>query len=387
MKGYARRTDEVGEYYFSLKLKKVKRLVEEGCPVINMGIGSPDLPPHPSVIQELQRAAEIPSNHGYQGYQGIPELRIAMSEFYRWHYAVNKDPQSEILPLIGSKEGIMHISMTFLNEGDEVLVPDPGYPTYSSVTKLLGAKVKPYALLDSNAWYPDFEWLEQQDLSQVKLMWCNYPHMPSGAKADISVFEKLISFAKKHQIVLVHDNPYSFVLEDNPKSIFQAEGAEEVALELNSLSKSSNMAGWRIGMAIGRKDWIAAITKVKSNMDSGMFLALQKGAIAAMGLDDDWYKEINQTYRARRTLVWRLAECLGLEFRRDTGGMFVWAKLPSGMSGYQFVDTLLEKAHIFTAPGEIFGAEGQGYVRFSLCIPEEKILSAIKRIESIKPIF
>ncbi|MBW3469629.1 pyridoxal phosphate-dependent aminotransferase [Arthrospiribacter ruber] len=387
MKGFAKRTAEVGEYYFSIKLKEVKRLTEEGHPVINMGIGNPDLPPHPSVIGELQDSAAIPSNHGYQGYQGIPELRIAMSEFYRRHYAVDKDPQSEILPLIGSKEGIMHISMTFLNEGDEVLVPDPGYPTYSSVTKLLGAKVKPYALLDSNAWYPDFDLLEQQDLSQVKLMWCNYPHMPSGAKADISVFEKLVSFAKKHQIVLVHDNPYSFVLEDSPKSIFQAEGAEEVALELNSLSKSSNMAGWRIGMAIGRKDWIAEITKVKSNMDSGMFLPLQKGAIAAMGIDEDWFEQKNQVYGARRKLIWRFAELLGLEFKRDTAGMFVWAKLPSGISGYQFVDVLLEKAHIFTAPGEIFGTEGHGYVRFSLCIAEEKILDAIKRIESIKPIF
>lgn len=297
MKGFAKRTAEVSEYYFSRKLKEVKILIEAGNPVINMGIGSPDLPPHPDVIKELQGATGQSGSHGYQGYQGIPELRHAMGSFYSMHYGVQKDPQSEILPLMGSKEGIMHISMTFLEEGDEVLIPDPGYPTYSSVTKLLGAKAITYPLSAATNWYPDFDELEKLDLSKVKLMWCNYPHMPSGARADLRVFENLVRFAKRHQIVLIHDNPYSFVLENEPKSIFQVSGAEEVALELNSLSKSANMAGWRIGMVLGRKDWIQEVTKVKSNMDSGMFLGLQKGAIEALKLGSDWYQSLTRTLR------------------------------------------------------------------------------------------
>ncbi|EOZ96997.1 Biosynthetic Aromatic amino acid aminotransferase alpha [Indibacter alkaliphilus LW1] len=386
MKGFAKRTAEVSEYYFSKKLKEVRRLIEEGVPVINMGIGSPDLPPHPAVIKALQQSASFPESHGYQGYQGIPELRQAISFFYKQNYAVLKDPQTEILPLMGSKEGIMHISMTFLDAGDEVLVPDPGYPTYGAVARLLGAEVKTYPLTAANKWYPDFDVLEKSDLSKVKLMWCNYPHMPSGAKADTVIFQKFINFAKKNQIVLVHDNPYSFVLEREPKSIFQVEGASEVALELNSLSKSSNMAGWRVGMVMGRKDWIQEITKVKSNMDSGMFLGLQKGAIEALMLGNEWYDFLNGTYSARRDLIWDLATLLGLSFEKESSGLFVWAKLPEGSNSLNFVDKLLEKAHLFITPGDIFGSQGSGYVRFSLCLPEEKILEAINRIKSIEPI-
>lgn len=386
MKGFAKRTAEVSEYYFSKKLKEVRQLIEEGKPIINMGIGSPDLPPHPEVVKALQHSAAHEDNHGYQGYQGIPELRQSMASFYNRHYGVQKDPQSEILPLMGSKEGIMHVSMTFLEEGDEVLIPNPGYPTYSSVTRLLGAKPVTYPLTAENFWYPDFEALEKLDLCKVKLMWCNYPHMPSGAKADLLVFEQLVHFAKRHQIILVHDNPYSFVLENEPKSIFQVKGAEEVALELNSLSKSANMAGWRIGMLLGRKDWIQEVIKVKSNMDSGMFLGLQKGAIEALRLGQDWYRSLNETYSNRRTLVWRLSSLLDLEFERNSAGLFVWAKVPKGSNSLDFVDDLLQKVHLFISPGDIFGDQGKGYVRFSLCLPEEKILEAINRVKSIKPI-
>ncbi|MCH6201406.1 aminotransferase class I/II-fold pyridoxal phosphate-dependent enzyme [Aquiflexum sp. LQ15W] len=380
MKGFSKRTDSIQEYYFSQKLKEVNRLREEGKPIINMGIGSPDLPPHPSVIEALYQSSLLPTSHGYQGYQGIPALRAAYADFYLSHYGVVLNLETEVLPLLGSKEGIMHISMTFLDEGDQVLVPNPGYPTYTSVTKLLLANPVYYDLKSENGWYPDFDELEKMDLSKVKLMWVNYPHMPTGAKADLKVFEKLIAFGRKHHIVIVNDNPYSFVLEDNPKSIFQIEGAKEVALELNSLSKTSNMAGWRVGFVAGKPEWISAITKVKSNMDSGMFLGIQQGAIAAMSLGRDWYKGLNEIYSKRRKLIWELAEKLGLEFERDTAGMFVWAKLPQGKTSDELVDNLLYNKSIFVTPGHIFGTQGEGFIRFSLCVKEESIKEAIKRL-------
>jgi LL-diaminopimelate aminotransferase len=380
MKGFSKRTDSIQEYYFSQKLKEVNRLREEGKPIINMGIGSPDLPPHPSVVDALHQSSLLPTSHGYQGYQGIPALRNAYADFYQRHYGVSLLADTEILPLLGSKEGIMHISMTFLDEGDQVLVPNPGYPTYTSVTKLLLAEPVYYDLKSENGWYPDFDELEKMDLSKVKLMWVNYPHMPTGAKADLKVFEKLIAFGRKHHIVIVNDNPYSFVLEENPKSIFQIEGAKEVALELNSLSKTSNMAGWRVGFVAGKSEWISAITKVKSNMDSGMFLGIQQGAIAAMSLGRDWYEGLNEIYTKRRKLIWELAEKLGLKFEKDTAGMFVWAKLPRGKTSDELVDDLLYKKSIFVTPGHIFGTQGEGYIRFSLCVKEESIKEAIKRI-------
>lgn len=380
MKGFSKRTDSIQEYYFSQKLKEVNRLREEGKPIINMGIGSPDLPPHPSVVDALHQSSLLPTSHGYQGYQGIPALRIAYADFYQSHYGVNLLADTEILPLLGSKEGIMHISMTFLDEGDQVLVPNPGYPTYTSVTKMLLAEAVYYDLKSENGWYPDFDELEKLNLSKVKLMWVNYPHMPTGAKADLKVFEKLIAFGRKHHIVIINDNPYSFVLEDNPKSIFQIRGAKEVALELNSLSKTSNMAGWRVGFVAGKPEWISAITKVKSNMDSGMFLGIQQGAIAAMSLGRDWYGGLNEIYSKRRKLIWELAEKLGLEFEKDTAGMFVWAKLPQGKTSDELVDDLLYNKSIFVTPGHIFGTQGEGYIRFSLCVKEESIKEAIERL-------
>lgn len=380
MMPFSKRVAHVEEYYFSKKLKEVNQLISEGKPIINMGIGSPDLPPHTTVVEALHKSASLSKSHGYQNYQGIPALRKAFAEFYAKFYHVSLIPQEEILPLMGSKEGIMHISMTFLNEGDEVLIPDPGYPTYTSVTKLLGAFPINYSLKVENNWYPDFEALEKLDLSKVKIMWTNYPHMPTGAKADLSLFQKLVDFGKNHDIIIAHDNPYSFILEDNPKSIFQIEGAKDIALELNSLSKTSNMAGWRVGMLSGKSEWIQAITKVKSNMDSGMFLGIQEGAIAALGLGEDWYQQLNHSYSVRRKLVWELVEKLGMRCEKDTAGMFVWAKLPVGQSSIQFVDSLLYTHHIFVTPGHVFGKEGEGYVRFSLCVNENAIQEAINRI-------
>jgi aspartate/methionine/tyrosine aminotransferase len=380
MVSFSERVAQVGEYYFSKKLKEVNKLVAEGKPIINMGIGSPDLPPHPTVVEALYKTASLSKSHGYQNYQGIPALRKAFAEFSSKFYQVSLLPQEEILPLIGSKEGIMHVSMTFLNEGDEVLIPDPGYPTYTSVTKLLGASPVYYSLNAKNHWNPDFEELEKWDLSKVKIMWVNYPHMPTGAKADLNLFQKLINFGKKHDIIIAHDNPYSFILENNPKSIFQIEGSKDIALELNSLSKTSNMAGWRVGMLAGKAEWIQAISKVKSNMDSGMFLGIQEGAIAALALEEEWYQQLNQIYSERRKLIWDLVAKLGMTCEKDTAGMFVWAKLPEGLSSGHFVDSLLYNHHIFVTPGHVFGKEGEGYVRFSLCVHEKAIQEAINRI-------
>ena len=381
MKGFSHRLDHLQEYYFSQKLREVEQLRAQGHPVVNMGIGSPDLPPATEVIEALKNSASRKSGHGYQGYQGILELRKAMGDFYVVHYGVQVDPQGEILPLLGSKEGIMHVSMAFLDAGDEVLVPDPGYPTYAAVTQMLQAVPRPYSLRPENGWYPDFEALEKMDLNKVKLMWCNYPHMPTGAKADLEIFEKLVAFGKQHQILIVHDNPYSFILQENPLSILQVEGAKDVALELNSLSKTSNLAGWRVGMVLGKKEWIHAITKVKSNMDSGMFLGIQHGAIKALQLGKDWYESLNAVYTVRRRLIWKLADRLGLFYDREAVGMFVWAKVAEGVDARVLVDELLYKKHLFVTPGEVFGEQGRGYLRFSLCVPEQLIEEVLGRFD------
>jgi LL-diaminopimelate aminotransferase len=380
MKNLAKRLEHIQEYYFSRKLKEVKALVDAGKPIINMGIGSPDLPPHPEVIAALQETASNPKAHGYQAYQGIPALRQAFSDFYQRHYQVALLPDREILPLLGSKEGIMHISMAFLDEGDQVLIPDPGYPTYAAVTKILGAEPISYQLNSKNGWYPDFKEIEKLPLSKVKLMWVNYPHMPTGARANKKVFEEIIAFGIANDIVIINDNPYSFVLEDHPKSIFQIPDAKSIALELNSLSKSSNLAGWRLGMVGGKEEWITAITKVKSNMDSGMFLGLQNGAIHALKLEESWYKGLNAIYSTRKKLMCSLIEKLGLTYEKDSAGLFVWAKLPEGEDTDNFVDKLLYEHHIFVTPGHIFGSSGSGYVRFSLCVTEELIREAIDRV-------
>lgn len=379
MKGFAKRIETVQEYYFSAKLREVAQLVASGKPVINLGIGSPDLPPAPEVIQALKSTAENSQSHGYQSYQGIPELRISMADFYQREYGVELNPQKEILPLMGSKEGILHISMTFLNPGDQVLIPNPGYPTYSSVTSLVEAEPVYYSLKESGE--PDWEELAGLDLSRVKLMWINYPHMPTGVLGSKALFQKLVNFAKNKDLVLINDNPYSHILNPEPLSILGIEGAKDVALELNSLSKSFNMPGWRVGMLSGREDWIAAVLKVKSNMDSGMFLGIQKGAIAALKLSKSWFQDMNEHYENRRKLIWKLADLLNLTYQKSSGGLFVWCKVPEGQSAEELVDFLLYEKNIFITPGKIFGSVGNQYVRFSLCMPEFKILEAINRIK------
>ncbi|WP_298317724.1 aminotransferase class I/II-fold pyridoxal phosphate-dependent enzyme [uncultured Aquimarina sp.] len=377
----AKRLETVEEYYFSKKLREVRALAASGKPILNMAIGSPDLDPPKEVVQAIQSAVVLDGAHKYQSYQGIPELRQAIADFYNNKYTVKLNPENEILPLMGSKEGIMHISLAYLNEGDEVLVPNPGYPTYTSVTNLVGAKPVFYDLVASNGWEPDFDALSRKDLSKVKIMWINYPHMPTGANGNVNLFKKLIAFAKEHNILLVKDNPYSFILNDSPLSILSIDGAKEVALELNSLSKTFNMAGWRVGMVSGSKDKIEAILKVKSNMDSGMFQGIQKGAIAALNISDSWYSEMNTIYRERRKLIWELASALGCTYDKTATGMFVWAKLPSGINAMEFIDAILYQNSVFITPGDIFGSNGEGYIRFSLCVTKENIKEAIKRLQ------
>lgn len=376
----ANRLNTVEEYYFSKKLKEVNQLITEGKPVINMGIGSPDLAPHPSVINAIQASLLEPTAHMYQSYQGLPDLRKGFCDYYANNFNVNIDSASEILPLMGSKEGIMHIAMAFLNEGDGVLIPNPGYPTYQSVCNLVGAKAILYDLSEENHWYPDFEALEKQDLSKVKLMWVCYPHMPTGAQASLELFEQLIAFGKKHHILIVNDNPYSSILNDAPLSILQVNGAKDIAIELNSLSKTYNMAGWRVGMVIGNSDNIASVLKVKSNMDSGMFFGIQKGAIEALKLGNEWFESLNEQYKRRRELVYLLCKKLGVAVNKKQVGMFVWAKLPQSSSSELFIDKLLYEKSLFITPGTIFGSQGEGYIRFSLCVKEEKIKEAISRL-------
>ena len=376
----ANRLHTVEEYYFSKKLREVNALKAAGAPIINLGIGSPDLAPPKSVISAITDSLTDASAHKYQSYQGLPALREAMANFYQTHYNVTLNPKNEVLPLIGSKEGIMHISMAYLNEGDAVLIPNPGYPTYTSVTKLVGAEPVFYDLKASSNWQPDLAALEAMDVSKVKIMWVNYPHMPTGTLGDQTVLKALVDFAKKQSILLINDNPYSFILNDNPSSIFNTQGAKEVCLELNSLSKTFNMAGWRVGMLTGSANHLQNVIKVKSNMDSGMFYGIQKGAIEALNSSKNWFKDLNKIYAERRTLVWELASALNCTFETTTSGMFVWAKLPSGIKSETFIDNLLQEHHIFIAPGTIFGSNGEGYIRFSLCAPKDSIQSAINRV-------
>ncbi len=379
----ADRLTTIEEYYFSRKLREVRGLMAEGRPIINMGIGSPDLAPSNGVLQTMKEALNDKGAHQYQSYQGLPELRQAIASFYKDKFGVTTDPQNEILPLMGSKEGIMHISMAFLNPGDEVLIPNPGYPTYQAVTKLVGGVPRNYDLFQENNWFPDLEKLAKEDLSKVKLMWVSYPHMPTGAMASLEKLKQLIAFAKEHSILLVNDNPYSFVLGTNPTSILEIAGAKEVALELNSLSKTFNMAGWRVGMVLGKQDHIEAILKVKSNMDSGMFYGIQQGAIAALQSGKAWFEELDVVYTSRRKLMFQLASMLHCTYDTEAVGMFVWAKLPEGsVSSEEFIDDLLYKKDIFIAPGTIFGSNGEGYIRFSLCVPAERIKEAIARFKN-----
>lgn len=376
----AKRLDTIEEYYFSHKLREVRNLQLSGKPIINMGIGSPDLQPPTAVLEAIQNSLLDAGAHKYQSYQGLPELRRAMADFYKNKYQVYSNPENEILPLMGSKEGIMHISMAFLNEGDGVLIPNPGYPTYTSVTNLLGAKSVFYNLSEKNDWQPNFEELEKLDLSNVKIMWVNYPHMPTGSNATFETLEKLVAFGKKHQILIINDNPYSFVLNKNPMSILSIEGAKEVALELNSLSKTFNMAGWRVGMVLGKASYINEVLKVKSNMDSGMFYGIQKGAIKALELSNEWFESQNVIYEERRKLVWQLAEKLNCTFDTNSTGLFVWAKIPEGKKSEEVTDAILYDKDIFITPGTVFGSQGEGFIRFSLCVTSDVIREAISRI-------
>lgn len=380
----AKRIHTVEEYYFSKKLREVRGLVADGKSIINMGIGSPDLQPPTVVVDALEASLHDETAHKYQSYQGIPALRNAIAGFYERNYKVSLHADTEVLPLMGSKEGIMHISMAYLDQGDEVLIANPGYPTYTSVTKLLGAVPRYFDLDERNNWLPNLKALEAQDLGNVKLMWVNYPHMPTGAKASKAFFEELIAFAKRNQILIINDNPYSFILNDEPLSILAIEGAKEVALELNSLSKSFNMAGWRTGMVMGKAEHIQHVLKVKSNMDSGMFYGIQKGAVKALESTTDWFTELNTIYKKRRELVWEIAKSLNCTFDEDTSGMFVWAKLPATntLTSEAFIDKLLYEKDVFITPGSIFGTQGEGYIRFSLCVSEEKIKEVIKRIKT-----
>jgi len=382
----AARLAPIREYYFSGKLREIETLNAQGPRVINLGIGSPDLPPHPEVVRTLHEAALRPDTHAYQSYKGAPALRKAFAGWYDRSYGVSLNPDTEILPLIGSKEGIVHISMTFLSEGDQVLVPNPGYPTYRAGTLLAGGIPVDYDLKADQGWKPDLAALAGRDLSRVKLMWVNYPNMPTGARPDNAFLEELIDFARTHDILLCHDNPYSFILNDHPVSLLQFGGALDAVLELNSLSKSHNMAGWRIGMLAGREDLISEVLRFKSNMDSGMFLPMQLAAARALELDDSWYREMNATYGRRRNKVYDLLDQLGCHYQKGQSGMFVWAKVPEGYAdGYGLSDEILYKARVFITPGGIFGSNGDGYIRVSLCCPEEVFDEAITRIQQMVP--
>jgi len=389
----SKRLNGIGEYYFSQKLREIEALNKSGKNIINLGIGSPDMPPHPEVIKTLQEESVKTTVHAYQSYKGSPVLRKAISDWYLKWYHVELNPDSEILPLIGSKEGIMHICMTYLDKGDEVLVPNPGYPTYRSAVKLAGGKCVEYKLKPASAkamagkgknnYEPDFDKLAKTKLRKVKLMFVNYPQMPTGQLPSKELFEKLVAFARQNNILIIHDNPYSFILNDNPQSLLSIEEAKDCVLELNSLSKSHNMAGWRVGMLCGAKERIEEVLRFKSNMDSGMFLPVQLAAAKALSLGKEWHNEVNTVYRKRREKVFELLELLGCGFSKEQAGMFVWASIPAKYKdGYVLSDEILYKSNVFITPGGIFGSAGEKYIRVSLCSKEEKFEEAIERIKA-----
>ena len=371
----------VTEYYFSKKLREIRDLEQSGKAIINIAIGSPDLNPSKNTLNTLKNASLLPHANQYQSYQGLPELRQAMAAFYQSKFKVALNPQAEILPLMGSKEGVMLVSLAFLNAGDQVLIPNPGYPTYTSATRLLNAEPVFYELNEAHHWHPDLAALERQDLSKVKMMWINYPHMPTGSLATEALFINLIKFAKKHQILLVNDNPYSFILNDHPMSILSFPHAKAVALELNSLSKTFNMPGWRVGMVLGSKPFIDAVLQVKSNMDSGMYFGIQKSAIAALQSDAQWFADLNAVYAKRRLLVWKIMDALNCTYQKDTAGLFVWGKVPDNTNGEAVSDYLLYQKNVFVTPGFIFGSQGASYIRISLCETETLLKSVLSRLK------
>ena len=373
------RLDGVGEYYFSRKLREIDSLRKQGKSIISLGIGSPDMPPHPSVIETLATQSAKPNTHGYQSYKGAEQLREAFAAWYGRKFGVQLNPQSEIMPLIGSKEGIMHIAMTYLNEGDRVLVPNPGYPTYTSAITLAGGVVTPYYLSAENGWLPDFDSI---DTSGVKLMIINYPHMPTGAVATLENLKRIVDFCRTNSILLLNDNPYGFIRNSNPVSLLQVEGAMDIAMELNSLSKSHNMAGWRVGMLAASEQRITEILRFKSNMDSGMFLPLQLAAATALGLGEEWYVSLNDEYYSREKIGKAIFDVLGLEYAQNQAGLFLWGRLPEGQNCYDFCDHLLYNKGIFLTPGGIFGSQGERYMRLSLCAPQstlENVLNILKQ--------
>lgn len=380
----ANRVSEVKEYYFSKKLREIAGLNAKGADIISLGVGGPDRPPHADVIASLCEEAAKHDTHGYQPYVGLPVLRQAFAEWYKKFYNVTLDPEKEIQPLIGSKEGILHISLAFLNPGDGVLVPNPGYPTYSSVSKLAEAKLYSYDLTGENDWEPDFDKLEELPLDKIKLMWVNYPNMPTGTPANKELFEKLIAFGKKHNIVIVNDNPYSFILNDNPMSILSIEGAGDIAIEMNSLSKSHNMAGWRIAMVAANPTFIEWILKVKSNIDSGQFKPMMIAAAKALKCDKEWYEEVNKAYRSRRLVAEEIMNILGCSFDPGQRGLFLWGRIPADVENVEaFADKILYEARVFITPGFIFGSNGDRYIRISLCATEEKMKEALRRIKEM----
>ena len=383
----ATRLSNVQEYYFSRKLKEVARLNAEGRDIISLAIGSPDMPPSQRTVERLCEVASQPEAHGYQPTMGTPELRQAMADFYARWYGVDVDAQTEVLPLIGSKEGILHVTLAFVNPGEEVLVPNPGYPTYTSLSKILGAKVVSYDLREDNTWQPDFDELESMDLSNVKLMWTNYPNMPTGGNAQRETYERLVDFALRHNIVVVNDNPYSFILNEHPMSIMQVEGARECCIEFNSMSKSHNMPGWRVGMCIANSTFTSWILKIKSNVDSGTFRGIQLAAAAALnGNTPEWHREANiTTYRRRRDKAERMMTTLGCTYDPQQVGMFLWGRIPDAYDGCeQLTERVLNEARVFITPGFIFGSNGNRYVRISLCAKDEKMVEALERMSRIR---
>lgn len=383
----ADRLSLVQEYYFSRKLKEVAKLNAEGRDIISLAIGSPDMPPSKQTVDKLCEVAAKPEAHGYQPTMGTPELREAMAGFYKRWYGVDVDPKTEVQPLIGSKEGILHVTLAFVNPGEQVLVPNPGYPTYTSLSRILGAEVLNYSLREDNGWQPDFEELERMDLSRVKLMWTNYPNMPTGGNARMETYERLVDFAKRHGIVVVNDNPYSFILNDNPMSLLQVSGAKECCIEFNSMSKSHNMPGWRVGMCVSNPTFISWILKIKSNVDSGTFRGIQLAAAEALNANTpEWHREANiTTYRRRRNIAEQIMTTLGCRFDSNQVGMFLWGKIPERYEGCeQLTERVLTEARVFITPGFIFGSNGNRYVRISLCAKDERMKEALDRIKALE---